>query len=140
MCSAVENQGAVQAIDGEGRQGDNGHPSPDFQHDLVREIHEELESEVHHTHESDLLIQDSADGNQTSVDELNKRAFESFVSIVQDYEKDRLTRLKPLQYCIRVFVGLQLIVFNFNIGYLVVSIFRHFSIEILDSTLHFLKY
>lgn len=74
------------------------------------------------------------------VREINNNTIDTFLKLVSDSEEKRLNRQKPLQNCILIFVGMQLLFFNGIMVALVVRLFSTSNVEVIKSTLDFLKY
>lgn len=101
---------------------------------------EQLEKQIPTSHHSDLPESETSDDGESLVQELNREAATSLISIVKKAEDERLSRIKPLQYWLICFLGLQLIAFNAIVGFLVFTLFKNFTLDALSLFIEFLKY
>ena len=78
--------------------------------------------------------------SQQVIDDINASAFNKLLNILDQSEKERLKQQRPLRNCLLWFIGLQMLVFNAVIGYIVFYVCKEIDLDVISKVLDFLIY
>lgn len=78
--------------------------------------------------------------SQQVIDDINASAFNKLLNILDQSEKERLKQQKPLRNCLLWFIGLQMLVFNVVIGYIVFYVCKEIKLDVISKVMDFLIY